>query len=85
MKGTYLTPKTGDVQTAYPLFEIISFKVIPLTSERIEVISECNQPVVQEFFLTLLSEIANRWPQSEDIGFQLEELKLLKVRLKFER
>jgi hypothetical protein len=63
----YIVPKEEDSETAYLLSEVISFKMVPLAADRIEVLAACNQPVVGPFFEQLLGEIAARWPEPRSI------------------
>lgn len=72
MAGYYITNSNGEA-TAYPLSELISFKIIPLTPTRTEVVAEC-QPAVKRYFLKLLENIDQRWPQSQDFHKNLTEL-----------
>lgn len=72
MEGFY-SVRTDDIETLYPISEVIRFKIIPLTPNRIEVLAECSQPVAQEYFLNLLTEMSRRWPQPPDIAYQLAE------------
>ena len=71
--GAYVLPK-GEQHFAHLLDEVISFKVIPLSSNRSEVIAKCSSSAVQEYFLSLMLEIARRWPQTQDIMRQLKSL-----------
>lgn len=73
MEGFYIVPTGDKAETAYPISEVIRFKIIPLTPSRIEVVAECGQPVTQEYFLYLLTQISRRWPQPSDIIQQLAE------------
>jgi len=44
---------------------LITFKVIPLASERIEVQAQCLHPAVKDYFQQeLLAEIEKRWPEA---------------------
>ncbi|GAB4150856.1 MAG: hypothetical protein Fur0021_14000 [Candidatus Promineifilaceae bacterium] len=73
MEGFYIVPTGEKTETAYPISEVIRFKIIPLTPSRIEVVAECGQPVMQEYFIHLLTQISRRWPQPPDITQQLAE------------
>ena len=64
--GVYVHSKGGR-HFAYPLEEVISFKVIPLTPERSEIVAKYSSPAVQEYFLSLMFEIVRRWPQTQDV------------------
>jgi hypothetical protein len=75
MEGIYCTFKDESTQTAIPISEVIRFKVIPLTPNRTEIAAECNQPVVERYFLHLLNEISKRWPQPADVEARLVEIK----------
>lgn len=72
MGGFYYYTSNGNEDFAFPLSEIIRFKIVPLTSERIEVIAECTQPVAENYFLDLLESINKRWPQSPDFETRLK-------------
>jgi hypothetical protein len=65
MAGFYYSTNTEGETTAYPLSELISFKIVPLTPTRTEVIIMC-QPAVERYFLRLIESIQQRWPQSQD-------------------
>lgn len=66
MEALYIAPlDKGNKESAEPLGSAISFKVVPLASERIEVTAECYQPVVLDYFKELLTEIGTRWPEAK--------------------
>jgi hypothetical protein len=74
MEGYYLTlPKDGS-QTAYPISSVIEFKIIPLNQNRIEIVAECSQPVVEIYFQFLLGEIGKRWSPITSSEQQISEL-----------
>jgi hypothetical protein len=64
MAGHYIKPSGEDSETAYPISEVLTFKIIPLAPERIEVQLTCRQPVVSSLVQTLLHEIGTRWPEA---------------------
>ena len=71
--GVYVLPK-GERHFAYPLEEVISFKVIPLAPNRSEIVARYSSPAIQEYFLSLMLAIVRRWPQTQDIMSQLKAL-----------
>ena len=74
MEGYYLTaPKDGS-QTAYPISSVIEFKVIPLNQNRIEIVAECSQPVVESYFQFLLVKIVERWKSIKSSEQQISDL-----------
>ena len=75
MEGMYVTSQDSNTEMAYPISDVIEFKIIPLTSSRIEIAAECNQPVATEYFLYLLTEMNKRWPQPEDVKVELLQIK----------
>jgi hypothetical protein len=74
MEGYYLTAPKDDSQTAYPISSIIEFKIIPLNQNRIEIVAECSQPVVESYFQILLEEIGKRWSPTKSSEQQISEL-----------
>jgi len=61
IEGYYITAPIGDSQKAYPISSVIEFKIIPINQNRIEIVAECSQPVVENYFQFLLGEINKRW------------------------
>lgn len=61
--GMYMYQSGPDTETATWPINMITFRVIPLASERIEVHAECSQPAVLGYFQGLMAEITKRWPQ----------------------
>jgi hypothetical protein len=43
---------------------VITFTLLPLSKDRLEVRAECNQPIAYPVFNELLGEIALRWPEA---------------------
>jgi hypothetical protein len=69
MDTIHVVPKEDeDTELACPVRAAITFRVIPLSSERVEVQAECNQPVVADYFRELLAEIKQRWPTKEAVS-----------------
>ena len=67
MKALYIAPlDKGNKEAGEPLDSAISFKVMLLASERIEVTAESYQPVVQDYFEELLTDIGRRWPEAKE-------------------
>jgi NAD-dependent SIR2 family protein deacetylase len=63
MEAFYIVQKKGeDAEMVRPIGAAITFRVIPLSSERVEVRAECNQPAVADYIRELLAEIKQRWP-----------------------
>lgn len=75
MNGTYMIPEGINSETAYDIGNVIEFKMISLTPNRIEIAAECNQPVVTPYFIYLLSEMNKRWPQTADVVTELARIK----------
>ena len=75
MEGMYIVPQDNHTEMGYPMNDVIRFKVIPLTPSRIEIVAECSQPVANEYFLYLLTEISKRWPQPDDVNANLSKIK----------
>jgi hypothetical protein len=50
-------------QAAY-LGSVVSFEVVPLAPERIEVTGECQHPTLQDYFGSLVDEVRRRWPDA---------------------
>ena len=74
MEGYYLTAPKDDSQTAYPISSVIEFKINPLNQNRIEIVAECSQPVVESYFRILLEEIGKRWSPTKSSEQQISEL-----------
>lgn len=70
MDGFYIAPSGDDSERGTHLHRLISFKIVPLGHGRTEVIAECRQPVVMDYFQELLREIGRRWPESGLISGQ---------------
>lgn len=65
MDAFYVVPKEHEnAETALPIPAAITFRVIPLSSESVEVQAECHQPAVANYFRELLAEIRQRWPMA---------------------
>jgi len=63
MDTLHVIPKEGeDAEIAWPVGAAIAFRVIPLSSERVEVQAECHHTAVEGYFRELLAEIKQRWP-----------------------
>ena len=75
MDGAYFVPKDDGSEIAYLIKDVIEFKIIPLTPNRIEIRARCNQRVVTEYFLHLLAEMNKRWPQPQDVLVELAQLR----------
>jgi len=54
--------KDKDSEMAWPICAAITFRVIPLSNERVEVQVKCHQPAVADYFRELLDGIKQRWP-----------------------
>jgi hypothetical protein len=63
MEAFYVRPtENKEVEEAMPIGSAITFRVIPLSSERVEIKVKCRQPAVTDYFYELLTEIRKRWP-----------------------
>jgi len=63
MDTLHVIPKEGeDAEIVWPVGAAIAFRVIPLSSERVEVQAECHYIAVEGYFRELLAEIKQRWP-----------------------
>jgi CHAT domain len=70
MPSFYIVPDPDpekNQEIAEPLPSTVTFRIVPLASERIEVHAECNQPAVQVYFHSLLHAVAQRWPEAQSI------------------
>ena len=68
MDAIYVWPsEKEDVSSAQPIGAVISFKVVPLASERIELTAECSHPVFEDYFAELLTAIEERWPEARSV------------------
>jgi len=76
MEGYYYTPPKNDSQTVYPISSVIEFKIIPLNQSRIEIVAECSQSVVEDYFQFLLGEISKRWSPINNSEQQISELQV---------
>lgn len=63
MQAILVYPNAPNTETALPLGNWISFRVVPLSTERIEVQATCAQPVLADYYQQLIGEITKRWPQ----------------------
>jgi len=68
IEGFYVSPTPNDPksETAWPISELVSFKLLPLSSERLEVRATCNRPVMNRYFDRLIDEIRLRWPDQNN-------------------
>lgn len=57
--------KDEETEQAWPVSSLITFKIIPLGAERIELQAQCIQPAVSSYFRQLLQEIRDRWTVRE--------------------
>ncbi len=65
MDGYYIYPNDdGTSERAWPVSELIRFEMTPLSQNRTDVTSECNQWVVLPYFCRLLGAVAERWPEA---------------------
>jgi hypothetical protein len=55
-------PRSGSV---HPWHEAISFKIINLAAERIEVSIRCQYPAIKNYYNDLLVAMLMRWPESQ--------------------
>lgn len=63
MSGAFIYPRASDTEAVLMLGDLISFRIVPLGTERIEVKAACSQPVLVDYYQELLGEIIKRWPQ----------------------
>lgn len=69
MEAIYIVPQADrDAEKGMPIGSAITFRVIPLSSERIEVEAKCHQPAVAGYSRELLAEIRQRWPVKETVS-----------------
>jgi hypothetical protein len=66
MDTIYITPKGDeDAEVAWPVGAAITLRLVPLSTERVEVQAECRQSVIFGYFHELLAAVKQRWPQKE--------------------
>jgi len=65
MEAIHIVPSGEDIEAGSRPFPAISFLVVPLAPERIEVTAECLLPVVMGYFKELLTKIGERWPEAQ--------------------
>ena len=66
MDSSWVTSgKEDDTESAWQVAPLVTFRVVPLGAEQMELHAECTQPVVSKYFHKLLQEIRWRWVVQE--------------------
>ena len=70
MFGSRIMPASGDTQRIEGVPHMISFVAVGLAYDRVEVIAECKEPAVMDYFEELTSRIAKTFPRPAEEGLE---------------